>query len=110
MADRFYGYQYDTNPRKLSPENSQIRNRYSRYNDSNNDVNNQERRTSSRTKTKSIQDDEEDLYLFERRNRQKANVSKERENINKKKVEKGKRGSGCVEIGGGRIRKKTKQK
>ncbi len=85
MADRFYGYQYDTNPRKLSPENSQIRNRYSRYNDSNNDVDNQEiRRTSSRTKTKSIQDDEEDLYLFERKNRQKANVSKERENINKK--------------------------
>ena len=30
MVDRFYGYQYDTNPRKLSPENTQTRNRYSR--------------------------------------------------------------------------------
>lgn len=28
MVDRFYGYQYDTNPRKLSPEHIPYRNRY----------------------------------------------------------------------------------
>lgn len=30
MADRYYGYQYGTNPRKLSQENVAIRNTYSR--------------------------------------------------------------------------------
>ena len=32
MADRFYGYQYDTNPRKLMSENSYYNNRYPQSN------------------------------------------------------------------------------
>lgn len=79
MADRFYGYQYDTNPRKLSPENSQIRNRYSRnYDDNNNFKSNSEvRKTHNRTRNKSIENDEEDLYLFERPRPQKARSNQE---------------------------------
>lgn len=34
MVDRFYGYQYDTNPRKLSQDQTPYRNRYSQRNDS----------------------------------------------------------------------------
>lgn len=85
MAGRFYGYQYDTNPRKLSPENSQIRNRYSRYgSDSEDDSYSEMRKTASRTRKKSIQNDEEDLYLFERTNKKKR-VESENDELSDKK-------------------------
>lgn len=38
MVDRFYGYQYDTNPRKLSQANTPFRNKYSQ-NDRNSEYN-----------------------------------------------------------------------
>lgn len=38
MVDRFYGYQYDTNPRKLSQANTPFRNKYSQ-NDKNSEYN-----------------------------------------------------------------------
>lgn len=69
MAGRFYGYQYDTNPRKLSLENTPIRNRYSR-NGQDDEVKTEV--SSSRRRNKTIQEDDE-TYLFERQNRKKEN-------------------------------------
>ena len=63
MADRFYGYQYDTNPRKLSPENTQIRNRYSRNGTKANDY---EYKGSNPRKRINTEIDD-DTYLFEKR-------------------------------------------
>lgn len=83
MVSRFYGYQYDTNPRKLSPENTQIRNRYSRNGE--NKSNNQEVKSSTaRKRTNTFEDDEEDSYLFEKKQRRQASNQNERtSNINK---------------------------
>ena len=69
MAGRFYGYQYDTNPRKLSPENAPIRNRYSR-NGQNSEVKT-ETTSSNRRRNRQVQEDE-DVYLFEKQNRKKV--------------------------------------
>lgn len=41
MVDRFYGYQYDTSPRKLSQEQTPYRNRYSQRNGMDASINNQ---------------------------------------------------------------------
>lgn len=71
MVSRFYGYQYDTNPRKLSQDNTPIRNRYSRNDESYTQEENFEK-INTRRKTRTIRDDEEDTYLFERTNRQKV--------------------------------------
>lgn len=84
MVNRFYGYQYDTNPRKLSPENTQIRNRYSRNGEQN--AKKQEATVSSARKRKTfIQDDEDETYLFERKNNKKLATEIEESIGNKKK-------------------------
>lgn len=78
MVSRFYGYQYDTNPRKLSPENTQIRNRYSRKGAEKS--NNQEMKNSdSNVRANSYQEDDDETYLFER----KRNASREKQNTPK---------------------------
>lgn len=76
MAGRFYGYQYDTNPRKLSPDNTQIRNRYSRS---------ERKETSKKTSdfSNGVFEEDDDTYLFE-----KPKESKKKENIAPKKVQK----------------------
>jgi len=51
MVDRFYGYQYDTNPRKLSQDQTPYRNRYSQRNDSEASRNNQENGASNLRKS-----------------------------------------------------------
>ena len=76
MVNRFYGYQYDTNPRKLSPENTQTRNRYSRNGESNN--------SSTRKRVTSVQEDEDETYLFENRKPKKAPVEKEEKKLEQK--------------------------
>ena len=77
MVDRFYGYQYDTNPRKLSPENTQTRNRYSRTSRQELDTyENSERQR--RRKPQMQEDEEEEKYLFE--------TSRKRQELKEKKV------------------------
>lgn len=76
MVNRFYGYQYDTNPRKLSPENTQTRNRYSRNGESTN--------SAARKRVTSVQEDEDETYLFENRKPKKAPVEKEEQKIEQK--------------------------
>ena len=82
MVDRFYGYQYDTNPRKLSPENTQIRNRYSR--NGQNNVNYSEATTAQRKRNRIMQEDDDETYLFERPKKQKV----VKENITPNNVQK----------------------
>lgn len=85
MVNRFYGYQYDTNPRKLSPENTQIRNRYSR--NGNQNTKKQEDAFSSERKIKtSIQDDGDETYLFERKNNKKIATEIKEESRNNNRV------------------------
>ncbi len=81
MVDRFYGYQYDTNPRKLSPENTQIRNRYSRNgNQDSNDYESKPRAT--RRKREQIIEEEEETYLFETSKRRQELKQKSQSNNN----------------------------
>lgn len=71
MVSRFYGYQYDTNPRKLSQDNTPIRNRYSRNDKSYTQEENYEKKN-SRHKARLIREQDEETYLFERTKRQKV--------------------------------------
>ena len=77
MVNRFYGYQYDTNPRKLSPENTQIRNRYSR-NGEDKTENKEKVNSSTRKRNTYFQEDDDDAYLFERK--QKNQPKREADN------------------------------
>lgn len=52
MADRFYGYQYDTNPRKLNYEYSQYRNKYPQVEEP---VKTTNKKSSNNSKNKSVQ-------------------------------------------------------
>jgi hypothetical protein len=45
MADRFYGYQYDTNPRKLNTQYTPYRNRYPQKEEPVKTTNNNRRKT-----------------------------------------------------------------
>ena len=90
MADRFYGYQYDTNPRKLSPENTQIRNRYSR--NGNNSSEFEIKTTNVRKKKNIIEEEQEDPYLFEKNKLERTKKKVAKENVlqseNERRLEK----------------------
>lgn len=71
MVSRFYGYQYDTNPRKLSQDNTPIRNRYSRNDESYTQEENYQKKN-TRHKARTIREQDEETYLFERTKRQRV--------------------------------------
>lgn len=77
MVDRFYGYQYDTNPKKLSQEYTPFKNRYS---------NREESVSSVRSNSMKNSKNSEIINPTERRNRYKAKTSQDEQYVPVEKV------------------------
>ena len=90
MVDRFYGYQYDTNPRKLSQQPAPYRNRYSQNNNMSNNINkdinqikeHKSKSTINRKKTKLDTQKYDTSFEKKNQNKEKINVRNYAKNKN----------------------------
>lgn len=85
MADRFYGYQYDTNPRKLNTEYTPYRKRYPQENEPVKTTNKNRPKTNKQVTSKNSKVNNNVQASKQRKNRERMEAVREQANVQNEK-------------------------